>query len=113
MAIVGESLATELASEAAPALLDAEFQIPDSNHPAPGADSPSAAPPQRWLKPNRFSDSIAIMLVLTAVQRLVGFGRSVLFCMFLSPFELGQWDIAFGFLLLAAPVAVLSLPAAF
>ncbi|HEV3418102.1 MAG TPA: lipopolysaccharide biosynthesis protein, partial [Pirellulales bacterium] len=73
----------------------------------------SAQPAPRWLKPDRFSDGIVIMLVLTGLQRLVGFGRSVLLCLFLSPYELGHWDIAFGFLTLAAPIAVLSLPAAF
>lgn len=122
MAIAAETSTTDLASDAAPGFLvaepphastrAAELRSPDAQRLAP-ADDPSTGALPRWLKPNRFSDSIAIMLVLTAVQRLVGFGRSVLFCMFLSPFELGQWDIAFGFLLLAAPVAVLSLPAAF
>src|SRR5438132_9089950 len=77
-----------------------------------GGETDRRAAPQ-WLKPDRFSDSVLIMLSLTGVQRLVGFGRSVLFCLFLSPYELGQWDIAFGFLTLAAPIAVLSLPAAF
>lgn len=81
---------------------EASIDIEANEHPAP-----------QWLKPNRFSDSVLIMLILTGVQRLVGFGRSVLFCLFLSPYELGQWDIAFGFLTLAAPIAVLSLPAAF
>ena len=56
---------------------------------------------------------MAILLGLTFVQRLLGFGRSVLFCMWLSPEELGQWDVVFGFLMLAAPIAVLSLPGSF
>jgi O-antigen/teichoic acid export membrane protein len=80
---------------------------------ANGIAASADAPPANWLKPDRFSDSVLIMLTLTGMQRLIGFGRSVLFCLFLSPYELGQWDIAFGFLTLAAPIAVLSLPAAF
>ncbi len=75
--------------------------------------SPASAIAGEWTKPNRFSDSVAIMLVLTGVQRLVGFGRNVLICRLLGDYELGQWDMAFGFLTLAAPAAVLSLPAAF
>ncbi|HEY2148284.1 MAG TPA: oligosaccharide flippase family protein, partial [Pirellulales bacterium] len=82
--------------------------------PAPlDAADPAESPAPKWLKPDRFSDSVLIMLTLTGMQRLIGFGRSVLFCLFLSSYELGQWDIAFGFLTLAAPIAVLSLPAAF
>jgi PST family polysaccharide transporter len=67
----------------------------------------------RALRSDTLADSVVIVLALTFVQRLVGFGRSILFCMWLEPEELGEWDIAFGFLLLAAPVAVLSLPGAF
>lgn len=47
------------------------------------------------------------------MQRSVGFGRGVLFCRWLSPEALGQWEMAFGFLMLAAPVAVLGLPGSF
>ncbi len=67
----------------------------------------------RWLRSDTLADSVTIMFALTAVQRLVGFGRSLLFCFWLDPQELGQWDIAFGFLMLAAPIAVLSLPGTF
>ncbi len=67
----------------------------------------------RWLRADTLADSVTIMFALTAVQRLVGFGRSMLFCFWLDPQELGQWDIAFGFLMLAAPIAVLSLPGSF
>ena len=43
----------------------------------------------------------------------VGFGRGVLFCRWLSPEELGHWDMAYSFLLLAAPLVVLGLPGSF
>lgn len=59
------------------------------------------------------ADSILILLVLNGVQRLVGLGRAVLFCRWLSPEELGLWDMAFSFLMLAAPLSVLSIPAAY
>ena len=65
------------------------------------------------LRTDTLTESVVILLTLTAVQRVVGFGRAVLFCRWLEPEELGQWDMAFGFLLLAAPLAVLALPGTF
>lgn len=58
-------------------------------------------------------DSVMILLGLTVVQRLVGFVRAVLFCRWLDPEQLGLWDMAFSFLLLAAPLSVLAIPGAF
>lgn len=70
-----------------------------------------AAPPA--IDADSLADSVIILLVLTVVQRLVGLLRSVLFCRWLDTEQLGQWDVAYGFLLLAAPVAVLGLPGSF
>lgn len=57
--------------------------------------------------------SVVILLVVTVVQRSVGFGRGILFCRWLSPEALGQWEMAYSFLLLAAPLAVLGVPGSF
>jgi O-antigen/teichoic acid export membrane protein len=57
--------------------------------------------------------SVVILLVMTVAQRLIGFGRGILFCRWMEPEQLGQWDVAFGFLNLAASVAVLGLPGSF
>jgi len=65
------------------------------------------------LRTDTLADSVLILLGLTALQRLVGFGRAILFCRWLDPEELGQWDMAFSFILLAAPLAVLAIPGAF
>jgi len=62
---------------------------------------------------DRLADSVLLLLVMTLVQRLMGFFRGVLFCRWLEPAELGQWDIALGFLELAAPLAVLGIPGSF
>ena len=51
--------------------------------------------------------------MLTVVQRLVGFVRAVLFCRWLDAEQLGIWDMAFSFLLLAAPLSVLAIPGSF
>ena len=73
-------------------------------------DSPSCA---AALRTDTLLDSMMILLGLAVVQRLVGFCRAVLFCRWLDPEQLGQWEMAFSFLLLAAPLAVLALPGAF
>jgi O-antigen/teichoic acid export membrane protein len=65
------------------------------------------------LRPDTLVASVAILLIANLVQRSVGFGRGVLFCRWLSPDELGAWDMAYSFLLLAAPVVVLGLPGSF
>lgn len=57
--------------------------------------------------------SVVVLLVMTVAQRVIGFGRGVMFCRWLEPEQLGQWDVAFGFLNLAAPLAVIGLPGAF
>jgi O-antigen/teichoic acid export membrane protein len=57
--------------------------------------------------------SVVILLAANLVQRSVGFGRGILFCRWLSPDELGTWELAYSFLLLAAPVIVLGLPGSF
>ena len=54
-----------------------------------------------------------ILIAVTLIQRTVGFGRGILFCRWLSPETLGQWELAYSFLLLAAPLAVLGVPGSF
>ncbi len=65
------------------------------------------------LRADTLADTMLLLLGLTLVQRVVGFCRSVLLCRWLDPQELGQWDMAFGFLVLAAPAAVIGLPGTF
>ncbi len=53
---------------------------------------------------------VMFMLALNVVQRAVGFVRGLLFCRFLSDAALGQFSLAYSFLMLAAPLVVLGLP---
>jgi PST family polysaccharide transporter len=62
------------------------------------------------LKTDTLAKGIAMLLALTVAQRLIGFARGILFCRWLDTDQLGQWDLAYGFLMLAAPLAVLGLP---
>jgi PST family polysaccharide transporter len=65
---------------------------------------------QKALKTDTLAGGLAMLLGLTVVQRLIGFTRGILFCRWLDADQLGQWDLAFGFLMLAAPLAVFGLP---
>lgn len=56
---------------------------------------------------------IAFFAMLSVLQRLVGFGRSLIFCHLMSDAELGRWSLSFSFLVMAAPFAVLGLPGSF
>jgi len=80
-----------------------------SSLPPPADDSVELGPSPE-IRADTLADSVVILLTLTVLQRGIGFVRSVLFCRWLPAEELGQWDITFGFLMLAAPLAILSLP---
>lgn len=67
----------------------------------------------RHLRPDSLAASVTILLLANIVQRSIGFGRGILFCRWLTPNELGTWEMAYSFLLLAAPVIVLGLPGSF
>jgi PST family polysaccharide transporter len=73
---------------------------------------PSLAPADAW-RTDSLVHSVVLVLVLTAVQRVIGFFRAILFCRWMDAGQLGLWDMAFGFLMLAGPLAVLALPGAF
>jgi O-antigen/teichoic acid export membrane protein len=65
------------------------------------------------LPTDTLTESVVILLSLTVVQRVIGFVRAVLFCRWLDVEQLGIWDMAFSFLVLAAPLSVLAIPGAF
>ena len=76
-------------------------------------DNPECPVPPTPPGADTLADSVLILLALSVVQRLIGFFRAVLFCRWLDPEQLGLWDMAFSFLVLAAPLAVLAIPGAF
>ena len=65
------------------------------------------------MRSDTLADGIIILLGFTIVQRSVGFVRAILFCRWLDAEQLGEWDMAFGFLMLAAPMSVLALSSSF
>ena len=64
-------------------------------------------------KPDSLAVGISVMLVLTVGQRLIGLFRQILVCRFLSPEDLGRWNLSFSMLFLLAPLFVLGLPGTF
>jgi len=50
---------------------------------------------------------------VTVVQKLVGFVRNVLFCRWLEPPQIGYWELALSFFILASPLVVGGFPGAF
>ncbi len=56
---------------------------------------------------------ILLLVGMTVVQKLVGFVRNVLFCRWLVPHQIGYWELALSFFILASPLVVGGLPGAF
>ncbi len=57
--------------------------------------------------------AVAVLMLLTILQRVIGLLRNVLVCRWLDPENLGMWNLANGFLILAAPLIVLGIPGSF
>jgi O-antigen/teichoic acid export membrane protein len=94
-------------------LLEAE-PAPDSADvlPEESAGERDVAAPVAGLH-DRLAVGMAYLLVLAVLQRGVGLVRNILVCRVLGPEELGRWNLAFAFLMLAGPLAVLGLPGTF
>lgn len=52
------------------------------------------------------------MLIMTIVQRGIGFLRGIWFCRLLDDTVVGQWSMAFGFITMITPLMMLGLPGA-
>ncbi len=76
------------------------------------AADPTGENATAW-RADTLTGGVLIVLVLMLVQRSIGFLRAILFCRWLDAEQLGLWDMAFGFMMLAGPLVVLSLPGAF
>ena len=60
-----------------------------------------------------FAAGVAVMLVISILQRVVGLGRNLGFSLFLPENELGLWSMANSFFVIAPPFIVLGLPGSF
>lgn len=78
---------------------------------AVASDSPPI--PRPPLRADSLVRGMALMLLLTIVQRGIGLFRNVMVCRLLDPEELGAWNLAYSFLLLAAPLVVWGIPGSF
>ena len=65
------------------------------------------------LRSDTLATSVVFLMALSCVQPVVAFVRDFLFALWLSPNELGTWGIAFSYIMLAAPLAILGIPGSF
>jgi len=72
-----------------------------------------ALPESDAVRADSLRDSIVALLLMTVLQRGMGFARGLALCRVLPPDQLGQWDLALGFLELTAPIVVLGIPGSF
>ena len=89
---------------------------PSDQQPAPDSSVASAASNNGSgleINADSIAHGVALMLILTVVQRTVGFVRNVAVCRFLDPSELGMWNLAESFLILAAPLIIFGIPGSF
>jgi PST family polysaccharide transporter len=77
----------------------------------PADETPLARP--TLFAGDTIAQSVIALVAMAVVQRAIGFGRSVFVCGRLEPDQLGEWDLANRFFVLAAPLAVLGLPGSF
>jgi len=74
--------------------------------------TPSPPEPQPSFVADSLAGGMLLMLGLTLIQRALGFFRGIWFCRMLDDTSVGQWAMAFGFLILIAPVMMLGLSGA-
>ncbi len=77
------------------------------------SESRSSAANSIELVADSLAFGIVFTLILTIVQRAVGFFRGILFCRMMSDEQLGQWSIIFSSLMLLAPLAAMGMPGSF
>jgi polysaccharide transporter, PST family len=95
-----------------PSLLEVET-LPRDDAALAEAEASSAESAEGAGPHDRLAVGMAYLLALSVLQRGVGLVRNVLVCRVLDPEELGRWNLAFAFLMLAGPLAVLGLPGTF
>ena len=77
------------------------------------SSDPTHTKPRGRFRADTLASSVIILLGVTVIQRSIGFARGVLFCRWLDPQQLGLWEMALSFILLASPLAVLGIPGSF
>jgi O-antigen/teichoic acid export membrane protein len=73
----------------------------------------AASAPRDGLRRDTLTSSVVFLVVLSCALPLLTFLRGVLFCRWLNPEQLGCWDVALGFMTIAAPIVVFGIPGSF
>ncbi len=74
------------------------------------AVSAASAEPKRSFVADSLAVGMLVMLLMTIVQRGVGFIRGIWFCRLLDDATVGQWSMAYDFITLITPVMLLGIP---
>tara|TARA_R110002049_G_scaffold72490_1_gene187025 strand:+ start:143442 stop:144977 length:1536 start_codon:yes stop_codon:yes gene_type:complete len=79
--------------------IDPEADVSDANHPK-----------QESFAADSLAVGMLVMLVMTVIQRAVGFFRGIWICRLLDDTDVGQWAMAIGFIMLMTPVMMFGIP---
>ena len=77
------------------------------------AGDPLASTPEEDLLEDGLGSTIAWLLVLSLVQKSIGFIRSLVICRWLDPVNLGAWGMALAVMETLLPLSLLSIPGCF
>ena len=79
-----------------------------------GSSGSTAASPDRrggaaWVGDTLVA-ALGVMLVMTILQRGLGFARGLWFCRLMDDVDVGRWSLAYDFVVMMTPVAMLGIP---
>lgn len=82
-----------------------------------GSEQSAGALPRTSARSRTAADSLAnsflVLCALSLVQPVLGLARGMLFCRWLTPEQLGRWDLSLGLLTFATPLLLLGIPGSF
>lgn len=93
-----------------------EIPVDQENEPTDVQSSRPLEPgpgPEASLVRDGFAASIYLLVILTILQKGLGFVRSIVVCRHLEPAELGKWSMTLTFMESFVPFLILSIPACF
>lgn len=81
------------------------------------SEQSAVAPARTSARSRAAADSLAnsflVLCALSLVQPVLGLARGMLFCRWLTPEQLGRWDLSLGLLTFATPLLLLGIPGSF
>lgn len=97
----------------AKALVEEESCLPPSCETGPGVIAEAGPVISQTSIGDSFFSSVILLLLLTVLQKAVGFGRAIVVCRMISPEEMGLWAMIQTVINTTLPLVLLSVPACF